>query len=170
MLYKIEFLNMKNKIIIIGLIITSLCYSQDFNISLGYDIKNSIKGSKPTNFEPSLNYLLRASAVDKNNIEIGIFYENFNKINYQCYGINAGYFIEILKIMELYGGVESGFIIRKFNTNRFSYGLNLEARFKIKENISISLLNQCRYRSDLHYINAPKPYRNSIFLNIIFSI
>ena len=61
--------------------------AQHVYFSAGFDPLNAIVGSSPTNDKPELNYMLEFKMVGNNNVEIGIGFEEFNRIDFnRMYG------------------------------------------------------------------------------------
>ena len=76
------------KLIIILSLITNFAFSQGHvQIIAGADIRNGIVGSDPTNNNPELDLLLRFDAIAESGLGIVAFYETFNAIEFQKWGI-----------------------------------------------------------------------------------
>ena len=70
--------------------------AQHVYFSAGFDPRNAILGSSPTNDKPELNYMLEFKMVGNNSVEIGIGFEEFNRIDFnRMYG-TIGYRFEAL--------------------------------------------------------------------------
>jgi hypothetical protein len=126
---------MKKLLKIALLTITVSCFAQNYNqswskrdklnykfVTVGFDVRNLAVGSKPTEDKSELNYQIKAGAVSKN-VEIGIFYEQFDRIQFQAYGAQAGYIFQLYNKTNLYTGAEFGSIIRYKDYNFLMYAL-----------------------------------------------
>lgn len=146
-------------------------------ITFGFDARNAVIGSKPTNDDPELNYHLKAGFV-YNNIELGVLYEQFNRIDFQAYAATLGYTfqldneIEIAGILipldktDIYVGAEAGSIMRYENFNFLMYGFNGEIRQHIGNSFILGLQASYRYRSDIDQKNGENDFRGSLMLNL----
>jgi len=84
------------KIVLLGVLISSMCYSQDSYLGLiaGFDARNAVVGSKPTGNKPAFDGLIQVAAVS-NDIELTMSYESFRRIKYQRIGIGGGYHFDL---------------------------------------------------------------------------
>lgn len=72
---------------LILLLICNVAFSQHVYFSSGADLRNGIIGSEPTNNKPELNCVIEFKMVGKNNVEVGIGFEQFNRIDFnRMYG------------------------------------------------------------------------------------
>lgn len=136
-------------------------------ITFGFDGRNALIGSDPTDDKSELNYHIKAGAVSKN-VEIGIFYEQFNRIKFQAYGVQAGYIFMVAKNTDLYAGAEYGSIIRYNDDNFLMYGFNGEIRQHVGNRFILGLQASYRYRSDIDQKNGENDFRGSLMLNTTF--
>lgn len=65
-----------------------------FYTSFGFDVKNAVQGSAPTNYEKALNWTIVANVVT-DNIDFGLGYEKFNEIEYDRKFMQLGYHFKI---------------------------------------------------------------------------
>lgn len=87
------------KKLIIALLLTNLATAQHVYFSVGADLRNGIIGSKPTNNKPELNYCIEFKMVGNNNVEVGIGFEEFSRIDFnRMYG-TLGYRFEAGKFI-----------------------------------------------------------------------
>jgi len=81
------------------LLICNVGFAQHVYFSTGVDLRNGIIGSKPTDNKPELNYSLEFKMVGNNNVEVGIGFEQFNRIDFnRMYG-SVGYRFEVGKFI-----------------------------------------------------------------------
>jgi hypothetical protein len=135
-------------------------------LSFGFDARNLIIGSIPTNNKPALDFNVKLGA-RYSNLEISIFYENFNKIIFQSYGVNINYITG--KKINFLLGTELGSVVREGNSNFLMIGLNQEIKFKIYPKIMLGGSLNERYRRDLEFNYSTKlPIVYSGFINIYY--
>ena len=73
---------------LILLLITSFTFAQGHvQFIAGADIRNAITGSDPTGNNPELDLLLRLDAIAESGLGIVAFYETFNAIEFQKWGV-----------------------------------------------------------------------------------
>lgn len=93
-----------------------------FSISTGFDIRNGFVGSKPTNNEQSLNWTAEAH-VSTENIDFGLGYEAFERLNYDRKFMAVGYHIPVCYIngtdikFTIITSLEFSWIGREWNNN-----------------------------------------------------
>lgn len=173
---------MKKLLTIALLLIWGISHAQNYNqswskrdklnykfVAFGFDVRNAVIGSKPTNNKPELNYQFKLGAVSKN-VEVAIFYEQFKRIDFQAYGVNVGYILPVAKKTDLYAGIETGSIIRYKTDNFLMYGFNGELRQHIGKNFIIGLQANYRYRSDIDQKNGENDFRFSAMANFIYEL
>lgn len=145
-------------------------------ITFGFDARNATIGSKPTNKDPELNFHIKTGFVVKN-VEIGVLYERFNRIEFQAYAATVGYIFQLkeFKILgveipanktDLYIGGEYGSIIRYKDYNFIMYGFNGEIRQHITKDFIVGAQISYRYRSDIDQKNGENDFRGSLMLNL----
>lgn len=83
------------KKLLIALLLTNIATAQHVYFALGGDLRNGIVGSNPTENKPELNCSLEFKMVGNNNVEVGIGFEQFNRIDFNRMYITAGYRFEI---------------------------------------------------------------------------
>ena len=83
------------KKLLIALLLTNIATAQHVYFSAGADLRNGILGSEPTNNKPELNYSLEFKMVGNNNVEVGIGYESFNRIDFNRMYATIGYRIPV---------------------------------------------------------------------------
>lgn len=162
-------------ILIVGMTMYSQNYNQSYSkrdkpkymfIGIGLDMRNAIIGSDPTNNKSALDLNFKAGAI-YNKIEISMFYENFNKIIFQAYGVNINYVQPITSLTDIAIGIEGGSIIRSSNSNFLMGGGNLEIRHQLKDFI-IALQGNARIRPDIWYKNTALPIKYSGFVVVYY--
>ena len=78
------------KKLIIALLFTNLVSAQYVAFIGGLDLKNATIGSDATNNKPELNYSLQFTMVSIKNVEAGIGYESFERIDFNRMYLSAG--------------------------------------------------------------------------------
>lgn len=135
-------------------------------VSVGIDAKNAIIGSKPTNNKSEIDFNLKIGAVYKN-LEISIFYENFNKINFQAYGVNVNLYNKTdVENLTVSNGIQLGFIIREGNSSFPLIGFNNELRYKLYKKLIVGLELNTRARYDISLKKEDLVLRSSVFINL----
>ena len=137
-------------------------------VSTGFDVRNLAIGSKPTNDKSALDVQFKIGA-RANVLEISMFYESFNRINFQSYGVNVNGVMQLYKNFDLALGVEFGSVIREGNSNFLMVGTNSEIRLDLGKFI-VSLQLNNRYRGDLIKYGNNLPIVNSGFFNIYYKL
>lgn len=164
--------------LIVGMIMNAQNYNQNYSkrdklnylfLSVSADARHLVEGSKQTEYKEELDLITKAGIVS-NNVEIGVFYETFHRLNFQAYGVNVGYIVMPLKKTDLYLGLEGSSIIRISNSSTFSYGLNGAIRQHINKYIILFVNSNYRYRSDIHYKNTSAPFRLSGEVGVILKL
>lgn len=136
------------------------------------DVINAVKGSNPTDNVPELNYIAKIGArVDQ--IEIGVLYEQFNRIGFHKYGVEVGGIFEPIYDIELVPSIELGAIIREVGKGHIggtylTYAVNLETRYQINELMYIGIKTNVQRRTDLAggLADVDGKYRLSNYLTI----
>jgi hypothetical protein len=131
----------------------------------GFDLKNEIVGSPPTNNEPSLNYQFQFAMVG-NNVEVNIGYEVFPRLDFDKYTIGVGYHFHLygnpLKLpihTVLIPSIEPSLIGRhgtwggglSYNqvSSHLSLGLNLTFRWHLNDTTAFEYSFNALPRTDL---------------------
>ena len=166
---------MKTTTIILGILFFNLSFSQAF-IKIGSDVKNGIVGSQPTNDKPAFNGMYKIGFISSENIRLNITFENFNKIKFTRWGLEAGYVFELNKF-NIHTTLEISTIERKLTTSHYYNGIivltggaNLEMEYNMTDHFSVSLVNQVLYRNDFKIYNTKEKFVNSVFLVFSFKI
>lgn len=137
-------------------------------VSTGFDVRNLAIGSQPTNDKSALDIQLKVGA-RANALEVSMFYENFNRIQFQAYGANVNGVFQLYKNFDLALGVELGSVIRERNSNFLMFGINSEIRYDLRKFI-VSLQVNNRYRKDLLIYGKDLPIVNSVFFNVYYKL
>ncbi len=78
----------------------------------GFDVRNLAFGSSPTKDKSELNYTLQFVMVGNNNVEAGIGFEEFNRIDFNRMFANVGYRFSLSEKSILIVGIEPSLINR----------------------------------------------------------
>ncbi len=169
---------MKTKILILLALISLKGMSQDYNqkygkrdklnykfATLGVDVRNGLVGSKPTDDKSALDFQAKLGAVS-NNWEVSLFYERFERIRFQAYGVNVGYNLQLPLNLDLYSGIELGSIIRNEKENSLMCGSNLELRYHLNKRFVVGAQLNSRLRIDIWKKNQDPVIVHSGFLNL----
>lgn len=139
---------MKQIIFLTTLLLSTIVYSQ-ISTTIGFDIKNMVFGSEQTNNKSSLDLIIGFKARE-NNLEIGLNYERFQKINYQDYSLTLGFYHESINKKNLfYSNLEFGQIIREKNIGHSYHGVNIGYTYYINKHLGIVLETNIVNRTDL---------------------
>jgi hypothetical protein len=183
------------------LLLTTLSYAQDKDgyiaFSAGIDVLNVVSGSKPTNYNSSLDGLYQFSMVGQN-IEGVISYEHFQEIGFSKFSFGAGYHLPLYG--RVLGEVRRTVFIPSLDAsliNRFdktynpkshlTLGLNLALRWHITDDFAVETQLNSLPRVDLKYRNEKSgtpndlreqyrvvinglPVVNSVYLKFIWTI
>lgn len=169
------------KVVLLAFLITGVMdaqnYGQKWNqrdkeyytfVSTGFDVRNLVIGSKPTNDKSALDVQFKVGARE-NALEVSLFYESFNRIDFQAYGTNVNGVVQLYKNFDLALGVELGSVIREGNSNFLMVGTNSEIRLDLGKFI-VSLQLNNRYRGDLIKYGDNFPIIHSVFFNIHYKL
>jgi hypothetical protein len=132
------------------LLIGSLAFSQTQTPYVGFiggfDIKNALVGSEPTNNKSELNYSLQFIMVGKN-VECGIGYESFKRIDFNRMYLSAGYQFPISEKIKLIPTLEPSIINRSDNwgggisyelkQSFLSLALNLSLQYNLNDKLAL---------------------------------
>ena len=140
-------------------------------ISLGLDAKNAFVGgtvnSKAIDF--NIRVLFKGTGIFN---EVGVVYERFDKLNFECYSLQLNRTFEHKKLTFVIGTEHnlihrwSGYLEKQKNSgiNYFSYGANVEIRYNLNKECKLSVQNNYRFRADI------EKYVNSVIINLIYKI
>jgi len=140
------------KQIVISILILTSCFikAQDHAISIGLDPAVSIYGGhiNVKGLDFITKYTYRSNDHGWSNDEVGLFYERFEKINYENYGVffNKIVFPKI-KNTEFTFGIEASVIHRE--DYFWSYGFNSEFRYDLNDNFRIGIQGNLKRRTDI---------------------
>lgn len=151
--------------------------------SAGFDIKNTINGSKATENKASIDILLKFGMISKNNFEITINDEYFKRLNFNKFSFGIGYGIPLTEKIIIVPTIEPS-IISRWNdwggglgyidnpSSHLSLGASLPLRYSINDSWDIELETNLLFRTDLNAKYTPDkiPLVFSNFLNIIYKI
>ena len=140
-------------------------------ISFQFDVKNAFYGS--TVNKPSFNYIIKVTDLYNysQNLELGIFFEQFKEINYLSYGVTSNYRILNFDKFHFLTAVELSMITRNYpekaNLSYYSYGFNQEFRYIIN-NIGLQLSINSKRRTDQNYWNSESKFVHSMYIGIVY--
>lgn len=161
--------------LVIGMMANAQQYTQKYNkrdtpkfafVSIGFDVRNAFTGSKPTNSKPALDGQIKLGAAYKS-AEVAMFYENFDRIEFQAYGVNVNYVTEVAKNFDVVAGIEAGSIIRYKDFNFLMVGVNGELRYDFGK-FMIGSQGNYRLRNDVDSKNKEDKKVFSWFLNLTY--
>jgi hypothetical protein len=158
---------MKKLITIVVALFFSTVSAQDnyLSFSAGFDMRNAILGSAPTNNESALDLLVQFSMVSRN-VEINIGYEAFPRLDFDKYTIGVGYhthfygyafkktihtvFIPSIEptLVNRHGDWGGG-IGHNQESCHLSLGLSLGIRWNLSDDIAVEYLFNALPRTDL---------------------
>ncbi len=160
------------KKLIILLLLSFACNAQPKYafVTAGFDVRNAVEGSKPTNNSPAFDGQLKIGAT-YHNFEVLVVYENFNKIDFQQFGFAANYITYPLYRIDLAFGAEYQMIMRGSHSF-LSYGGNLELRYDLSNRWNIGLQGNYKHRPDIEYLynTGKQEFRFSTFFNIRYKL
>lgn len=159
---------MKRIIILLSIFMCATTFAQRGYVSgsIGFDVKNSFVGSKPTNNNPSLDILLKATAVGNKGFEVSAVYERFQQINFEKYAFSAGYNFPLyayigrneIKTNILFGleptiihrwSTWGGGISWNQDSSFLTMGANVGARWFVNDHLGFEILYNPVIRQDL---------------------
>jgi len=150
---------------------------QNVSFSAGVDVRNAFVGSQPTQNKPEVDYLLGFNMISFNRFDVGIFYENFNRIKFTRYGCSVGYQLPITEKLIVTPSIEFSLINRgevekEFSGNGgfMSYGLNCKVQYEILDNFCIGLKGNYIKRNDLSYLYGGTNLLFSGYLELAYKI
>lgn len=171
---------------ILPFLLCSFVYAQPesyCSLSLGFDAKNAIVGSKPTNNEPALDLIAGLHMVS-NNFELNPEFEYFKQIGFQRFGVNFAYHdqryipignneLNFTLIPSLGASLINRFNMNNISTDGYSFSSHLAVqgglsiRFKISDHIMIDGTIQALTRSDLKFYYPNDNPKFIVFSNFI---
>jgi len=163
------------------LLLTQLSFAQEItpyvSFSVGVDVRNATFGSQPTNNKPEIDYQLGFEMTSFNRVQVGIFYENFNRIKFDRYGFSVGYELTYNDKITITPSIESSLINRgevpevtQGSGSFFSYGANLRFKYEIIDNLCIGVRGNVIARTDLNYLYGGRHFVPSGYLELIYKI
>lgn len=143
-------------------------------VSLAFDARHLVTGSKQTDNETSLNFIGQVGANYKG-WEVGIEYENHSKLTpkFQRYGVFVNYGFYAFRDLSIYNGISYGSIIREANSNFLSFGYNGEIRYDLSNDFTIGAKLNIQERKDIEFYCPDCPDRKfvaSAFLSIYYKL
>jgi len=162
---------MKKLIILLLLCISCNAQPKYAFVTVGFDVKNALVGSAPTNNKSALDGQIKIGAT-YNNFEMIMQYESFNKIDFQQFGFATNYVVYPLYKVDLAFGLETGIIFRQQNSSFISCGANLEIRYDLFERWNVGIQFNVKSRPDIEalYNTGKNEFRASNFINIRYKL
>jgi len=163
------------KKLILTLLIASASYSQSINLSAGFDVRNAIIGSEPTNNNPELDLLLSCRMVSNHNVVISVQYETFKAIGFDRYSFGVGYRFTPIEKIYLIPSINADLIGRKWKYNgsessHLAFSLNNIISYDLNDNFAIGLETNLQNRADLNAKYGETNYVLSNYLTLIYKI
>lgn len=129
-------------------------------ISLGFDVRNCIIGSNPTNNKPELDFIIGAGFI-QNKLEFNFGFESFKAIDFNKYTFSVGpqikikdnfKFIPALEYTNIYRSENwGGALSKNYNSYFSSIALNLSLRYYFNDKIGLEYMINILPRTDLLY-------------------
>jgi len=166
------------KILLPALLFSATMFSQSFlSVSGNVDVRSATLGSKPTNFKPALDFILKVHAVSNVGVELQGGYERFDAIGFSREMANIGYNSE--RYIALFGNeiditaipYIGGSIIHRFGKEdrivkgEYIYGksshvalqVGISFRYEISDKIIFDATYELMTRPDLDYVYPTDP-------------
>jgi len=154
------------KKLLLILLITTATYSQNVYFLAGFDIKNMIVGSAPTENKPELDLLLRFGMVGTipnhiTTLEVQVGYERFEKLDYSRSFFGLGVQLYPFKDITVIPTIEPSLIDRwdnwggglgeiKQKSSHLTLGASLAVRYELSYHISLEIQSGVLPRTDLY--------------------
>ena len=151
-----------------------MSYAQDTYVafSAGFDMLNMVSGSRPTNYNSSLDGIYQFSMVGQN-IEGIVSYEHFQEIGFSKFSFGGGYHLPLYG--RIFGEVRRTVFIPSLDVsliNRFdkaynpkshmTLGLNLALRWHLTDDFAVETQLNSLPRVDLKYRNEKSDTPNDL--------
>ena len=189
---------MKRLILLLTAISTYGQYQEKPIVQFGIsaDVRNAVIGSKPTNNEPALDYILSANIVTPNHVIIGLGYESFKRIKFESFKFALGYRVPVTEWLSIPLTIEPHLIYRihpvtlhkvyidenglpqssneTFTVQRkdgyLAISYNAGLQFKVSEHFGVELTSCLMRRSDLKALYENNKLVLSNYAKIIYQL
>lgn len=155
---------MKNFLIITLFLAFTNLNAQLF-LSASFDARNATFGSKQTDYEPELNYILTFGAISNKKVVVSMIYEGFNKLGFKRWGFELGKEIKLIPKTKLTITGDFGIIDRR-GAGYYYYGGNANFSYEISDKIRVFIKTQVLKRNDIE----DKLVRRSNFVGIQYNV
>jgi len=170
---------MKKIIFLLLFSISTIAQNIDPYVSFsgGIDTRNATIGSTPTKDKPELDFLIGFQMVSFSRIEVGIFYENFKRIEFSRYGVSAGYQFTICDKLSLTPALQFSMINRgpveqeySGHGSFLSYGGILNVKYHIGGNFYLGAKGELILRTDKNYLIGGNNWTGSLYAELTYVI
>lgn len=153
-------------------------HAQNLFVAGGFDVKNAIFGSKPTNNKPALDVVIEFGMIG-GKTEIVVGYEEFKDINFDKFSFGVGHRFRINDKFILIPSIEPSLIGRwglswQTISSHLTLGASVALRYKLSNSFSLELQSNVLPRTDLmaRYpdINQNSQIIISNYLKIIYRL
>lgn len=168
---------MKKLILLATLVFGMNTFAQETFLSVGFDIKNAIVGSEPTNNKASFDGLFKIGMNNESGFEMQVQYESFKKIGFIKEAIGIGYKLPITEKLSITPLVEPTYIHRDWKgehgydkTHHLGAGFSTSTRYKISDKFGMELHINTLYRGDLdwRYGANAQPWVTSVYTSVTY--
>lgn len=169
------------KKIIILLLFSSVIQAQHIYFSSGFDVKNIVTGSKPTDSKSALDLMLKFGMVSVKKVEATVNYENFKRLDFWKFGFGIGKQFEITDKIMIVPTIEYNLINRyddwggglgyvDNSSSHLAFGASLPIRYEINDRFAVEIQSNILHRTDIKAKYGTDKWVLSNFLNIIYKI
>jgi hypothetical protein len=146
-------------------------------VSLSIDPLMMTQGPYADSSKGELDFILRGGLTKGDHSEFGVYYECFQVIDYQGYGLFYNYKISIINKAQVFNkweflvGPEFGVIQRTIDESsvHFNMAINGEIRYFFNKNLGMLIASDLRYRPDLsHYYDTKKLIKHNGYIGLIY--
>jgi len=168
------------KLILLILFTVSL-QAQNVYFSAGFDVRNLVIGSKPTNNNSELNLMAKFGMVSNKKVEVTVNYEKFNSLDFWKFGFGVGKQIIITEKIMIVPTLECNLINRSDDwggglgykdspSSHLAFGASVPIRYNINDNWAVELQTNLLQRTDIKAKYGKDKWAFSNFLNLIYKI
>lgn len=167
--------------LVLSLFAVVISYSQNVYFASGFDVRNAVVGSKPTQDKPELDLLVKFGMVSNKKVEVTVNYEVFSRLDFWKFGFGVGKQIEVSDRIKIVPTLEYNLINRSDDwggglgyidnaSSHLAFGASLPVRFSLNDNWEIEIQSNLLHRTDIKAKYDQDKWVVSNFLNIIYKI